>query len=113
MIQTENELLPKARETLERILRSVPAVVGLDWDHDQNSDQKDMAQHADLTVGVTTAHRLDTLVVELKSPGHPRQLREAVTTSCVTTATHTATTIRLWQRLILPKTEPPFVRKKT
>jgi hypothetical protein len=78
MIQTENELLPKARETLERILRGVPVVVGLDWDLDQRSDQKEMAQRADLTVGVRTAHRLDTLVVELKNPGHPRQLREAV-----------------------------------
>src|ERR1700678_4292646 len=78
MIQTENELLPKARETLERILRGVPVVVGLDWDLDQRSDQKDMAQRADLTVGVRTAHRLDTLAVELKNPGHPRQLREAV-----------------------------------
>jgi hypothetical protein len=74
MLQTENELLSRARETLERILRAAPGVTELRWD----LDQKDLAALADLTVGVQTNDRLDTLVVELKDQGHPRQLRDAV-----------------------------------
>ena len=78
MLQTENELLSRARETLERILRAVPGATELRWDLDQDSDQKDLASLADMTVGVQTNDRLDTLVVELKDQGHPRQLRDAV-----------------------------------
>jgi hypothetical protein len=78
MIQTENDFLSRARETLERILRAVPGVTELRWDLDQNSDQKGLAELADLTVGVQTNSRLDTLVVELRDLGHPRQLRDAV-----------------------------------
>ena len=78
MIQTENDLRSQAREMLERILRAVPGETELKWNLDQNSDQKDLATLADLTVGVQTRNRLDTLVVELRDQGHPRQLREAV-----------------------------------
>src|SRR5665213_923141 len=77
-MQNENNILPRARETLERILRAVPGIGELEWDLDQGDNQKQLAQRADLTVGVKTNHRLDTLVVEIKDQGHPRQLRDAV-----------------------------------
>jgi hypothetical protein len=78
MAHTENNPIPKAREILERILRDMPGVTELEWDLDQRSDQKELASLADMTVGVKTENRLDTMVVEFKSQGHPRQLREAV-----------------------------------
>lgn len=78
MTQTENAFPSRARATLDRILREVPGVTKLEWDLDQRSDQKELASLADLTVGVSTNHRLDTLVVEFKEQGHPRQLRDAV-----------------------------------
>jgi hypothetical protein len=77
-MSTENKFLPQARKTLERILSAVPGVTRLEWDLDQHSDQKELSSLADLTVGVNTNNRMDTLVVELKDQGHPRQLREAV-----------------------------------
>jgi Transcriptional regulator, AbiEi antitoxin, Type IV TA system len=78
MTHTENSLIPKARETLDRILRQVPGVKELEWDLDQRSDQKELASLADMTVGVKTEHRLDTIVVEFGSQGHPRQMRQAM-----------------------------------
>jgi hypothetical protein len=78
MAHTEKTLIAKARETLENILSQVPGVKELEWDLDKNSDQKDLVAEADLTVGVNANNRRDTLVVELKGQGHPRQLREAV-----------------------------------
>ncbi len=78
MEQTENNLLPRAKEVLESILRQVPGFRELEWDRDQRSDQKDLAALADFTVGLRTEGRLDTIVVEFGKQGHPRQLREAV-----------------------------------
>lgn len=78
MLQAENNLIPKARETLDRILSQVPGVKELEWDLDLHSAQKDLALRADLAVSVTANDRRDTLVVEIKDQGHPKQLREAV-----------------------------------
>jgi hypothetical protein len=80
MAQAENKLLAQARETLERILREVPGVTKFEWDIDERSDQKELASQADLVVAVNNAkdHRQDTIVVEVKNQGHPRQLHEAV-----------------------------------
>lgn len=78
MRYTEIDFVTHAREVLENILHVVPNVTDLEWDLDQRSDQKELAGLVDLTVGVKTSSRLDTLVVELKTEGHPRQLRAAV-----------------------------------
>lgn len=78
MSNPENTYLPEVRKTLERILAEVPELAKLEWDLDKNSDQMDLASLADMTVGVNTPHRRDTLVIEFKNQGHPRQLREAV-----------------------------------
>lgn len=78
MAPIENSLLSRARDALELVLSDVPELTGIEWDLDKNSDQKDLASMADMTVGVNTPHRRDILVIEFKNQGHPRQLREAV-----------------------------------
>jgi hypothetical protein len=77
MPDIENEQLKPAREVLESILMAIPGAK-LEWDIYAQSDKPHLTQLADFTVTVNTNHRLDTLVVEFKSQGHPRQLREAI-----------------------------------
>jgi hypothetical protein len=79
MMQIEKGRLPQARAKLGGILGEIPGITRLDWDLDQRSDQKGLSKWADFTVGVNTANRSDTIVVEFKDVGHPRQLREAIT----------------------------------
>ena len=50
----------------------------LEWDTYASSDRPHLEQMADFTVSVNTGHHLHTLAVEVKSQGHPRQLREAI-----------------------------------
>lgn len=78
MDKTENDLHIQARETLDRILRDVPGVITLKWNIDERSDQKELVRLIDLTVEVHTSGRMDTVAIEFKTSGHPRQLREAV-----------------------------------
>ena len=50
----------------------------LEWDTYARSDQPHLAQLVDFTVTLRTGSRQHTLVVQYKSHGHPRQLREAI-----------------------------------
>ena len=77
MLQVERDGLKSAKEAIERILTTIPGVT-LDWDMHVRSDQPHLTKLADFTVTVRANHREDTLVVEFKSQGHPRQLREAI-----------------------------------
>ncbi len=79
MVTVENDILKRARETLAAIITAIPGTK-LQWDTYARSDQPQLANLADFTVSVSNdqTHRQDTLVVEFKSQGHPRQLREAI-----------------------------------
>src|SRR5688500_4283958 len=77
MAQIETDELKAARQAIESILTTIPGVT-LDWDKYARSDQPHLTKLADFTVTVRSNHREDTLVVEFKSQGHPRQLREAI-----------------------------------
>lgn len=77
MPEIETDQLKAARKAIESILTAIPGVK-LDWDMYARSDQPHLTQLADFTVTVDGGGRRDTLVVEFKSQGHPRQLREAI-----------------------------------
>lgn len=77
MAQVETDEVKLARRAIESILTTIPGVT-LDWDLYSRSDPPQLTELADFTVTVKTHHREDTLVVEFKSQGHPRQLREAI-----------------------------------
>ncbi|SUS07596.1 conserved hypothetical protein [uncultured Defluviicoccus sp.] len=79
MLNTESDQLKRARDALESILAAIPGAK-LEWNTYARSDQPHLTQLADFTVTVNNdnIHRQDTLVVEFKSQGHPRQLREAI-----------------------------------
>jgi hypothetical protein len=77
MVQIETDELKSAKQAIESILMAIPGVK-LDWDMYARSDQPHLTQLADFTVTVDSGGRRDTLVVEFKSQGHPRQLREAI-----------------------------------
>jgi hypothetical protein len=77
MADIEKDKLKAARDAIEAILMAIPEVK-LDWDMYARSDQPHLTKLADFTVTVSANHRQDTLVVEFKSQGHPRQLREAI-----------------------------------
>lgn len=77
MAEIEIDELKAARQAIEGILTTIPGVK-LEWDIYAQSDQPQLTKLADFTVTVKANHREDTLVVEFKSQGHPRQLREAI-----------------------------------
>jgi hypothetical protein len=77
MAEIEKHELKIARQAIEGILTAIPGVK-LDWDMYARSDQPHLTELADFTVTVDGGGRRDTLVVEFKSQGHPRQLREAI-----------------------------------
>ncbi|HVU32263.1 MAG TPA: type IV toxin-antitoxin system AbiEi family antitoxin [Opitutaceae bacterium] len=77
MLQIKNEQLKAARRSIESILTTIPGVT-LDWNTYFRNEQPVLTNFADFTVTVKTEHRADTLVVEFKPQGHPRQLREAI-----------------------------------
>ena len=77
MTQIENDQLKPAQEALEGILMKMPNVK-LTWDVYARTNQPDLARMTDLTVTVESGHYSHTLVVEITSQGHPRQLREAI-----------------------------------
>lgn len=77
MVEIETEQLKAVRHAIESILTAIPGVK-LDWDMYARSDQPHLTKLADFTVTVDGGGRRDTLVVEFKSQGHPRQLREAI-----------------------------------
>ncbi len=77
MAQIETDELKPAKQVIESILTTIPGVT-LDWDMYARSDQPHLTKLADFTVTVKANHREDTLAVEFKSQGHPRQLREAI-----------------------------------
>lgn len=77
MSEIETELLKAARDTVADILMALPDAK-LEWDTYANSDRPYLTQMADFTVSVNTGHHRHTLAVEVKSQGHPRQLRQAI-----------------------------------
>lgn len=77
MVELETGELKAARTGIQNILTAIPGVK-LEWDMYARSDQPHLTQLADFTVSVDSGGRRDTLVVEFKSQGHPRQLREAI-----------------------------------
>lgn len=79
MTNPESDLLKTARDVLKGILETIPAVT-LNWDIYQHSDRKDLVPMIDFTVGVQNSAlgREDRLAIEVKSRGHPRDLREGI-----------------------------------
>lgn len=77
MAEIETGQLKPAKEAIESILTAIPGVK-LDWDMYARSDQPHLTKLADFTVTLDGGGRRDTLVIEYRSQGHPRQLRDAI-----------------------------------
>jgi hypothetical protein len=77
MTEIENNALKPAREALANILMAMPNAK-IHWDAYSRTSQPELGRMADLTVTFENGHYSHTLVVEVTSQGHPRQLREAI-----------------------------------
>src|ERR1017187_853303 len=77
MDNIENEQLKPARDVLADILKTMPNAK-LTWDPYTQTNQPELARMADFTVTVDNGNYSHTLVVEVVSQGHPRQLRDAI-----------------------------------
>lgn len=78
MDNTENDLVKSAKEVLESIFKCIPDLQ-VQWDVHQHSGPASFRDLADLTVAVTNGHNNSTFAIEVKSQGHPKQLRDAIT----------------------------------
>lgn len=72
----EKPEIKAARDALGDILMALPGVK-VDWNTSVGNDQPHLAELAAFTATVSKNLHHDTLVVDFRSRGHPRQLREA------------------------------------
>lgn len=77
MDKNENNLLKAAKTALEGIFKTIPKLE-VRWDIPLHSDYARLGELVDFTVSVSHGNYGSTLAVEVKSQGHPRQLREAI-----------------------------------
>jgi hypothetical protein len=77
MDNIENGQLKPARDVLAEILKTMPNAK-LTWDPYTQTNQPELARMVDFTVTVDNGNYSHTLVVEVVSQGHPRQLRDAI-----------------------------------
>lgn len=75
---TETYLVKSAQESLGSILQGIPNIK-VEWDVYRHDDYAAFNELADLTASVTTGSYQTTFAIVVKSQGHPRQLRDAIT----------------------------------
>jgi hypothetical protein len=75
---TETNIVKSAKDVLADILKGIPDLK-VEWDIYRHADYASFNDLADLTASVTNGHYSSRLAIEVKTQGHPRQLREAIT----------------------------------
>jgi hypothetical protein len=75
---TETNIVKSAKDVLADILKGIPDLK-VEWDIYRHGDYASFNDLADLTASVTNGHYSSRFAIEVKTQGHPRQLREAIT----------------------------------